>query len=477
MLASPQSGGTRGDVQPACALGVAFSGLGAAVRLAADRAFQQLIEDQGLEFFPLGGDARQMMALTVKGMLPTEFSGMFWLRQQIQETMESVWAAATVPRPAAGEDLLQLATATAVAPKGLEDATQQFQTKAPLQQVQHTGVASEADAGAFDGPSSDAGGHITTSPLYKPDLIVANQLAYGQVHVAERLGVPLHIILTIPWRPTTSFAHPWARAFGHNIVDYFNGVAWALLEPALHLAGLASPGPEGLGARLRAIMLPGIANFANWVTTPLLDHTAWYPTTCLFSPALVPKPSDWGSDITVAGFVSLPDAVERVEYMQHRQTCSSSVMISPIVDNLVDAANSKDQAVQQMAIHCNNSRQNSGICFQPPQDLLDFLDAGEAPIYVGFGSMVVGDTERLLQLAGLVGLEAQQDTWPTAVEANLQAAEVANNLQCHSCGRAALMALELLLVAAILDRYQRAKTGWSCSSLEKLLTSGFSQGK
>lgn len=114
-------------------------------------------------------------------MLPTEFSGMFWLRQQIQETMDSVWAAATEPGPAAGQDLLQLATATAAAPKGLEDATQQLHTKALLQQMHNLRCASEADAGAFDGPSSGPEAHITTSPLYKPDLIVANQLAYGQV--------------------------------------------------------------------------------------------------------------------------------------------------------------------------------------------------------------------------------------------------------------------------------------------------------
>lgn len=33
--------------------------------------------------------------------------------------------------------------------------------------------------------------------------------------------------------------------------------------------------------------------------------------------------------------------------------------------------------------------------WEPPQDLKDFMDAGETPIYVGFGSMVSGDMNRL----------------------------------------------------------------------------------
>ncbi len=61
-----QSGGTRGDVQPATALGVSIAGLGARVVLAADRSFEGFVTSHGLKYFALGGDAREMMALTVK---------------------------------------------------------------------------------------------------------------------------------------------------------------------------------------------------------------------------------------------------------------------------------------------------------------------------------------------------------------------------------------------------------------------------
>jgi hypothetical protein len=62
-----QSGGTRGDVQPAAALGVALAGEGARVRLAADPSFKDFAGSlPGLKFYPLGGNAREMMGLTVK---------------------------------------------------------------------------------------------------------------------------------------------------------------------------------------------------------------------------------------------------------------------------------------------------------------------------------------------------------------------------------------------------------------------------
>jgi len=37
--------------------------------------------------------------------------------------------------------------------------------------------------------------------------------------------------------------------------------------------------------------------------------------------------------------------------------------------------------------------------WQPPQALVDFLDAGDAPVYVGFGSMVTPDAQKVAQIA------------------------------------------------------------------------------
>jgi hypothetical protein len=66
----------------------------------------------------------------------------------------------------------------------------------------------------------------------------------------------------------------------------------------------------------------------------------------MWSPGLIPKPADWGPEIDVTGFVFL------------------------------DLASS----------------------FKPPEDLTKFLDAGEPPIYIGFGSIVVDDPDKFTAL-------------------------------------------------------------------------------
>lgn len=70
------------------------------------------------------------------------------------------------------------------------------------------------------------------------------------------------------------------------------------------------------------------------------------PYTYLWSPGLIPKPADWGPEIDIAGFVFL------------------------------DLASS----------------------FQPPETLVKFLDAGEPPVYIGFGSIVVDDPDKFTAL-------------------------------------------------------------------------------
>ncbi|KAI4254820.1 MAG: hypothetical protein LQ352_002874, partial [Teloschistes flavicans] len=82
------------------------------------------------------------------------------------------------------------------------------------------------------------------------------------------------------------------------------------------------------------------------------------PYTYLWSPGLVPKPSDWGPEIDIAGFVFL------------------------------DLASS----------------------FKPPETLSEFLEAGEPPVYIGFGSIVVDDpdkfTSMIFEAVKLAGVRA-----------------------------------------------------------------------
>ena len=40
--------------------------------------------------------------------------------------------------------------------------------------------------------------------------IIANPPSFAHVHIAERLGIPLHMMFTMPYTPTQAFPHPMA---------------------------------------------------------------------------------------------------------------------------------------------------------------------------------------------------------------------------------------------------------------------------
>ncbi len=46
------------------------------------------------------------------------------------------------------------------------------------------------------------------SAPFLPDCIIANPVAYGHIHCAEALKVPLHLMFPQPWVPTKAFPHP-----------------------------------------------------------------------------------------------------------------------------------------------------------------------------------------------------------------------------------------------------------------------------
>jgi hypothetical protein len=94
------------------------------------------------------------------------------------------------------------------------------------------------------------------------------------VTVAEKLGVPLHVLYTIPWLPTATLAHPWARAFDRNTTEWINAAAEALVGPVAAVLDALLPA-AAWGRRLRAWLLPRVAAAANRMSTPLLDITAW----------------------------------------------------------------------------------------------------------------------------------------------------------------------------------------------------------
>jgi UDP:flavonoid glycosyltransferase YjiC (YdhE family) len=181
------------------------------------------------------------------------------------------------------------------------------------------------------------------------DLVLAPTFGFLGVHLSQYLRIPHAIIHFQPSQPTGVFPHPLTPAarffgsFGNRLS--FEAVdlgSWLACRPFINTwrrEGLGVPALSPLGPCRRVRRAPVL---------------------CAFSPAVVPRPADWGPNVHMTGF------------WHHEQ---------PL--------------------------------WKPPQRLLDFLDNGPAPVYVGFGSMKTGDpeaTDRLvrdaLRRAGLRGVLA-----------------------------------------------------------------------
>jgi len=91
-------------------------------------------------------------------------------------------------------------------------------------------------------------------------------------------------------------------------------------------------------------------------TGPGLVDTLKVPWTYCMSPALVPKPLDWKNHIGMSSLL-------RAQGLLHK------VLTDVVGFYYLDLATS----------------------YTPPDDLADFLAAGDPPIYIGFGSVVVDD--------------------------------------------------------------------------------------
>ncbi|KAJ5812656.1 hypothetical protein N7474_008957 [Penicillium riverlandense] len=241
--------GSRGDIQPFIAIGVALKRAGHRVRIATHETFSSFVQDVGLEFFNIGGDPRKLMAYMVKnpGLLPS----MKTLRQgsirekrdDMREILEGCWKSCFLPG---------------------------------------------------DGP-----GNQEATP-FLANAIIANP---------------------------PSFAHAQDPRFATD---------WQIVRAEFDI-------PFGDPIYILLVCIPPPSNI-------ITDN--------LRSPALIPKPEDWGARISVSGFYFLPLASE----------------------------------------------------YTPSESLQAFLDAGSPPIYIGFGSIVIDDpkslTLLLLEAVRLAGVRA-----------------------------------------------------------------------
>ncbi|KAH7407275.1 hypothetical protein BKA64DRAFT_666200 [Cadophora sp. MPI-SDFR-AT-0126] len=292
--------GSRGDVQPFIAIGKVLmkEPYNHRVRLCTHPVFKGFVEENGLEFFSIGGDPASLMAYMVKnpGLMP----GMESLRAgdvgaqraSIAEIIEGCWRGCIEAGDGMGEN-----------------SDKKYTREEEIER------------------------------LFIADAIIANPPSYGHIHCAEKLGIPLHMMFTMPWSPTQHFPHPLA-SLDRNESDpgFANYISYTMME-LLAWQGLSD---VINGFRVKTLQLDPIS--------PLWGHMLLsrmkVPFTYIWSSALIAKPPDWGAHINISGFAFLDQ--------------SSS--------------------------------------YTPPEDLMAFLKAGPPPVYIGFGSIVVDKPNELTDM-------------------------------------------------------------------------------
>lgn len=182
--------GSRGDVQPFIPIAQLLMKppYGHRVRICTHPVFKDFVEAQGVEFFSIGGDPEALMAYMVKnpGLLPSRESlkggDVGKRRKEMSEIINGAWRSCIE----AGDGMGERVTAADVK---------------------------------------------NTDDLFIADAIIANPPSMAHIHCAEKLGIPLHMVFTMPWSPTKAFPHPLAAmSYGEADKSTANYLSFMMME-------------------------------------------------------------------------------------------------------------------------------------------------------------------------------------------------------------------------------------------------------
>jgi len=182
---------------------------------------------------------------------------------------------------------------------------------------------------------------------FEANAVISNPASYAHIHVCEALSIPLHIMFPQPWYyGTKDYPHPMmGLSFKKTdtIIDSQMNVesysAWEVIQWSAFARAIASVRKQ---AGLPPVMIGSGCSQA--IVRSNIPYSA------MWSPSFVPTPHDWPKHCRVVGsFTEKKGAVT-----------------------------SFDET--------------------PFKDLLEWIDAGKKPLFMGFGSMIIKDTEKLANI-------------------------------------------------------------------------------
>lgn len=265
--------GSRGDVQPYCALAVGLQRAGHRVRFATHYNFKELVSKQGLEFAPIAGNFQELLK-SEEGLKLLEGKRSKLVSEELFQTQ-------------------------------LLDSWQACQ---------------------------------------ETDVIIFTPLTTWGYHIAEKLAVPCFFASCIPLSPTRAF--PFLKGAGASrnpLAGTLNYASYLLVE----FLFWQSQRKNINRFRRETLDLPLLPIGGLRFTRRRPLNLSPLPMLYGFSPSVIPKPNDWPGYLHVTGYWFL--------------------------DQMQD--------------------------YQPPNELVNFINDGSRPIYIGFGSMTSRQPDCLTQIA------------------------------------------------------------------------------
>jgi hypothetical protein len=172
--------GSRGDIQPFIRIGkILKDDYGHRVRIATHPAFKDFVQkDSGLEFFSVGGNPAELMAFMVKnpGLIPnidTIKGGEIGRRRaQMYEMFQGMWRACI---------------------NATDDETDHMNAKMSKLSFNLQILTNEFEVG--------------DKAPFVADAIIANPPSFAPAHIAEKLGIPLHMMFTYDLVTSSPLVH------------------------------------------------------------------------------------------------------------------------------------------------------------------------------------------------------------------------------------------------------------------------------
>lgn len=240
--------------------------------------------------------------------------------------------------------------------------------------------------GAVSGPDPlspyyEAFGHAALSP-FVADAVIANPPVIGHIHVCEALAIPLHIMFPQPWYYGTKyFPHPFSGlSYDISRVGTANYASYTMFEGVLN-AGLGRFINSWRANTLNLPRIPTSIMFTNSIVSCKVPFSA------MWSPSFFPKPSDWPDQCRVVGtFTEVKDVTKK---------------------------------------------QNVTVDTEKFADLIAWIESGPKPVFIGFGSMVINDTNNLEEI---IKQAAKQIGTRIVVQSSWSKLDVSGEPLCHNVG-------------------------------------------